>query len=575
MFSLGVLQYKVIAARGVNTVVDVQRALNLLRRWWPALVVGTLLAAGASYAVSRAQPKVYQATVVLKVNPGLDTSTGTPDFNGIQAAATLATADAQLLPTTSVAQGAIDSVSKRLVHPISADTLVKNTKASAAPQSFLVDVTVRASDPSDAALLAQAMADNFVANDVASRTGNLDITLHNILRDINIVSTDYATANHENTQLVLQPTLTPQQVARSAYLSQHMAYDQTQLDNLRTLLANVQLQKESPGATTSVVDAAQASPTPISPRTAINVVVAAVLVLLALLGIAVLTDALDTRPRSAAEVASALDLPLAGTISPAYSLAHGGVALAALQDPASPAADEYRLLRTTLGLGTDPDYPATPRVLAVTDMAPGSGATTVAANLAAVTARTGARVIVVDADLRHPTIHTLFDLPDGVGLSTALRDGDDPTALLQGTAVPGLQVLTAGPTTMAAAAIDLLDSTRMQAVLADLRAMADLVVVNTSAAMLPDTAALTRLADGTLLVARLHSGDKPALTTAADRLRLAGARLEGVVVAYFAGAANRGRRLPVPTPAVAKHEQSTPAATEREQSARTSPRPAK
>ncbi len=555
---------------------DVQRVLNLLRRWWPALVVGTLLAAGASYAVSRAQPKVYQATVVLKVNPGLDTSTGTPDFNGIQAAATLATADAQLLPTTSVAQGAIDSVSKRLVHPISADTLVKNTKASAAPQSFLVDVTVRASDPSDAALLAQAMADNFVANDVASRTGNLNITLHNILRDINSVSTNYATANHENTQLALRPTLTPQQVARSAYLSQHMAYDQTQLDNLRTLLANVQLQKESPGATTSVVDAAQASPTPISPRTAINVVVAAVLVLLALLGIVILTDALDTRPRSATEVASALDLPLAGTISPVHGLAHGGVALAALRDPASPAADEYRLLRTTLGLGTDPDYPATPRVLAVTGMAPGSGATTVAANLAAVTARTGARVIVVDADLRHPTIHTLFDLPDGVGLSTALRDGDDPTALLQGTAVPGLQVLPAGPTTMAAAAIDLLDSTRMQAVLADLRAMADLVVVNTSAAMLPDTAALTRLADGTLLVARLHSGDKPALTTAADRLRLSGARLEGVVVTHFAGAANRGRRrLSVPTSAMTEREQLTPAATEREQSARTSPRPAK
>jgi len=128
---------------------------------------------------------------------------------------------------------------------------------------------------------------------------------------------------------------------------------------------------------------------------------------------------------------------------------------------------------------------------------------------------------------------------------------------------------------MAAASIDLLDSARMQAVLADLRAMVDLVVVNTSAAMLPDTAALTRLADGTLLVARLHSGDKATLTMAADRLRLAGARLEGVVVTHFAGAANRGRRLPVPTPTVAEREQSTPAATDREQSARTSPRPAK
>ncbi len=554
---------------------DVQRVLNLLRRWWLALVVGTLLAASASYAVSRAQPKVYQATAVLQVNQGLPTSGGGTDFNELQAEAWLAAQNAQEIKTTRIAQDALTGVQQQLIHHIDAGTLLKNTTVTAAPQSTLINLAVRASNTHDAQLLAQAIADDFVGIDQQQRTGGITKDLNNLNQTILSVERELGPVNYQYTQLLQNPSLSQRQQSLLPTLSGQITTYTDELTELRARRTLAEAQLQSPGATTSVYQPAVAATDPIGPRTAINVVVAAVLVLLALLGIAVLTDALDTRPRSAAEVASALGLPLAGVIAPARGLAPGGVALAALQDPASPAADEYRLLRTTLGLGTDPDYPATPRVLAVTGTAPGSGATTVAANLAAVTARTGARVIVVDADLRHPTIHTLFDLPDGAGLATALRDGDDLTALLQDTAVPGLQVLTTGPTTMAAAAIDLLDSTRMQAVFADLRAMADLVVVNTSAAMLPDTAALTRLADGTLLVARLHSGDKAILTTAADRLRLAGARLEGVVVTHFAGAANRGRRLPVPTPAVPEREQLTPAATEREQSARTSPRPAK
>ncbi len=564
---------------------DVQRVLNLLRRWWPVLVVGTLLAAGASYAVSRAQPKVYQATVALQVNQGLPTSGGGTDFNELQAEVWLAAQNAQEIKTTRIAQDALTSVQQQLIHHIDAGTLLKNTTATAAPQSTLINLAVRASNTHDAQLLAQAIADDFVGISQQQRTGDITPYINTLNKNINSYTAELGQATYRSQQLLQTPNLSAQQHAQITTLIGQISILQNAITEFETRRSLAEAQLQSPGATTSVYQPAVAAADPIGPRTAINVVVAAVLVLLALLGIAVLTDALDTRPRSAAEVAAALDLPLAVAIDPAHSLAHGGMALAALQDPASPAADEYRLLRTTLGLGTDPDYPATPRVLAVTGTAPGSGATVVAANLAAVTARTGARVIVVDADLRYPTLHTLFDLPDGAGLSTALRDGDDLTALLQGTAVPGLQVLTTGPTATAAVSIDLLDSTRMQAVLADLRATADLVVVNTSAAMLPDTAALTRLADGTLLVARLHSGDKATLTTAADRLRLAGARLEGVVVTHFAGAANRGRRLPVPTPAVTEREQSTPTATERErsapavtereQSARSSPRPAK
>ncbi len=515
---------------------DVQRALRLLRRWWPVLLAGTLLAAGASYVVSKAQPRVYEATSLLRVNPGLPDIGGGGNFNEYQAAWSLATEDARLLQTMEVAQGALASTSSQLRHELDSVTLLKNTKATALPQQALVTLAIRASDPNDAQLLANAMSDTFVRRDAKQRSSAV-LSLNDLNRRIRDLRNDAATAQQQNTQLQLQRNLSPSEQHQSGALIERISGDQAQIGELQNTIHSIYLRLAGTGSTASVAAVAQKPIDPIAPRTTTNVLVAAILTLLALLGVAALTDALDTRPRSAAEVASALDLPLAGTID----LARGGAALVALHDPASPATDEYRLLRTTLGLGAGPERAATARVLAVTGTTPGSGASTVAANLAAVTARSGARVVLVDANLRRPALHAAFDLPDGAGLSTALRDGDDPTILLQTTAVPGLRLLTAGP---AAAAIDLLDSTRMQAALATLRGVADLVVVDTGTAALPEAVALARLADGTLLVAAQGVGDKATLATVADRLRLAGGSLAGVVVTFVgdAGAHSRGRQ---------------------------------
>lgn len=531
---------------------DVQRVLLLLRRWWPVLVVGTLLAAGASYAVSKAQPKVYEATAVLQVNSGLVTSGGGGDFNELQAASWIAATDAQLIKTAGIAQDTLARTAGKLQHPVDAGTLIKNTTATAIPQDTIINLTVRAASPHDAQLLAQAMADDFVALDNRKHYAGVDNYIATITQHSKSLNSELAQAQYQYDALLRQPSLNAQQKLQLGNLSNQISSDRTTLDQLQSNLSIAEVQKNSPGATTSVYQAAQASSTPVAPRTAVNVLIAAILVLLALLGIAVLTDLLDTRPRSADEIASLLDLPLAGTIN----AVRGRVALTAVHDPTAPATDAYRSLRATLGL-TDEAEGAAPRALVVTGAASGNGATNVAANLAAVTARAGTRVVLVDANLRHPALHALFKLPEGAGLATLLRDGGDPAALLREAAVPGLRVLPAGGA--AATAIDLLDSARMRTVLAALREVADLVVIDTGVATLPETAALARLSDLTLLVARLHDGDRAALTTAAERLRLAGAPLGAVAVTDIAGSGvARGVRRPLTAP-LADHEQ--PAAT--------------
>jgi non-specific protein-tyrosine kinase len=115
--------------------------------------------------------------------------------------------------------------------------------------------------------------------------------------------------------------------------------------------------------------------------------------------------------------------------------------LVALADPRSPAAEAYRALRTNIQFSSlDKQL----RTLLTTSTAPDEGKSTTIANLAITMAQSEQRVILVDCDLRRPTLHTLFGLPNEEGLtSMMLQEGG--RVPVQKTEVPGLLVLTSGP----------------------------------------------------------------------------------------------------------------------------------
>src|SRR4028119_60800 len=115
--------------------------------------------------------------------------------------------------------------------------------------------------------------------------------------------------------------------------------------------------------------------------------------------------------------------------------------LIALRDPRSPAAEAYRALRTNIQFSSL-DKPL--RTLLATSTAPDEGKSTTIANLAVTIAQGERRVILVDCDLRRPTLHTLFDVPNEEGL-TSLMLQEDGRLPLQRTSVPGLSLLTSGP----------------------------------------------------------------------------------------------------------------------------------
>lgn len=191
--------------------------------------------------------------------------------------------------------------------------------------------------------------------------------------------------------------------------------------------------------------------------------------------------------------------------------------LIALSDPRSPAAEAYRALRTNI-MFSSLDQPL--RTLLATSTAADEGKSTTIANLAVTMAQSEQRVILVDCDLRRPSLHTLFGLPQEPGLTTMILDqsGGDPP--LQRTQVPGLLLLSSGPLPPRPA--DILGSKRMEAMIAQLRSLADIVLFDTPPVIaVTDAAVLATRVDGVLLV--LQAG-----RTRRDRAREARALLDKV-----------------------------------------------
>jgi capsular exopolysaccharide synthesis family protein len=192
-------------------------------------------------------------------------------------------------------------------------------------------------------------------------------------------------------------------------------------------------------------------------------------------------------------------------------------ALVTLRDPSSMAAEAYRTLRTNLQFSSL-DKPI--HTLLVTSTAPDEGKSTTLANLAVTIAQAEQRVILVDCDLRRPSLHTLFGLPNEQGLTTAILAQGDGSLPLQATSVPGLSVLTSGPLPPRPA--DLLGSRRMEQLIEQLRNSADMVLFDTPPVVaVTDAAVLATRVDGVLLV--LQAGQ-----TRRDRAREARQKLEKV-----------------------------------------------
>ena len=282
-------------------------------------------------------------------------------------------------------------------------------------------------------------------------------------------------------------------------------------------------QTTSPVSVSVTVDAEPAE-RPVSPRKGLNFALGLVVGLVLGFGAAVLRDSLDrtvTGRTQASEVAGA---PVLGVIGEESNLQ--GKALI-VHDAFSPRAEAFRQLRTNIRfLSVDQQISS----LVVTGSVQSEGKTTTAANIAIALAQSGEHVVLIDADLRRPTVADLFGLSAGVGLtSVLLGDMTLDEALQRWRDDLELDVLASG--SLPPNPSELIGSARMAEIIQTLTGRGITVVVD-SPPLLPvtDGAVLARITDGALLVARVASTRLDQLSAAVTALRTAGAPVLGVVL---------------------------------------------
>lgn len=201
--------------------------------------------------------------------------------------------------------------------------------------------------------------------------------------------------------------------------------------------------------------------------------------------------------------------------------------LITIAQPRSAISEAYRTLLTSIDFaGLDKPI----RTLMLTSASPEEGKSSTLANLAAVAAQEGRKVIVVDCDLRRPSLHTIFNLPNAEGLTTSLMSAEAlKSPPLRSVGVEGLAVLTSGP--IPPNPLELLASRRMQELLAGLSERADMVLVDAPPVVaVADAAILASKVDAVLLVVQAGRAKRDYVERAKALLDKANARIIGAAL---------------------------------------------
>lgn len=205
---------------------------------------------------------------------------------------------------------------------------------------------------------------------------------------------------------------------------------------------------------------------------------------------------------------------------------HSGPAIITEAEPRSMASEAYRTLRTNIRFASL-GQPC--RTILITSASAGEGKTTTAANFAVVSAQTGSRVCLVDADLRHPTLHRLFGLENTRGLTTALVENLPFAKVAQPTRIPNLAVLTSGPSRLNPA--ELVGSKQMRELLEGATSDFDLILCDSPPIIsVADSIALSAQCDAVVLVVRAGRIPYEVIRRAAEQIEAVKGRILGVLL---------------------------------------------
>lgn len=492
---------------------------RVLGRRWRLITVFVVLGIAAALGLSYVQTPVYSAnsTLLIEANDTSQTGGNTPTIDS-QAVAT----QAEIVLSDAVA----DRVLKQLHLPGTADQLVQTVSVSPSTDSTTVAITATRPTATGAAAVANAFANAYIGvrSDQAASAAKQ-------IRDSYLSDLAAIKVQLDKLQKTSETVGNTSEVTAEI---QSLVARQSELEAALTVA-------EGPAATPTVsgqlLTHAQVPASPSSPRPLRAGLLGGVLGLIVGVLIGYARDRADDTVHAGRRLDGVVgNAPLLGQIPAAAGERRGRVA--GLLDPHSGVSEAYRALSTNLRFllaangadGLDRDaLTYAGGIVVVTSASPDEGKTSVATNVAVAAARMGKRVLLVDADLRHPEVAKRFGLDAPQGFSELLLGDQPPGAFLQDVGVENLRLLPAGSIPPNPA--ELLAAPRARILWRELRQAADLLIVDTPPILnVADTLEVVGDADEVVLVVRHGQSRLRHVAGAVQRLRQIGGRLSGVVL---------------------------------------------
>jgi polysaccharide biosynthesis transport protein len=503
---------------------------RLMRRWLWLVVLAAVFVGSITYANLRTQPVTYQASVTLQIGDYLDLANANSGM--IASSAGLARTYITLLKTSDI----LDTVAANVQIPFPGRALAGAFDGRVIEGTSFLVLTVTLTDPVLAAEVANELAQQLILNSptqlmndqqgqVQTLQGEIQeaqAQLANLRAEMRTIDDALASSDLDEVQRAVL-------VVRRAEIVTEINTTQSNLAAMSSTLATL----SSRGASNyiQIIERARI-PSAAAPRNPLNdTLTSAAIAGVAAMAFGFVIEYLNDTLRSPAEIATFLNVPLLGAIAPFGNKRNYKGKLIAWVKPRSLIAEAYRALRVNILFREDAD--STPRrVYLVTSASPSEGKSVTAANLAVTFAITGMRVLLIDADMRNPSAHHMFQVPNRMGLSNVLGkdisalpqvtptgDGsrtelDTPRGLLrhgvrnalhaviQKTEVPSLDVIPAGPPPTNPA--ELLDTPQMHELITQVteELRYDVVMFDTPPMLVvTDAAIVSKVADAkTLLV---------------------------------------------------------------------------
>lgn len=489
----------------------------LQRRKW-VIVLTTVMTTAVVGLGSYLMTPVYSASTMVRIAQMQDNSIY---YDDLDYSVRLMNTYARLLRSGPF----LEEVIQRLDLSVLPEDLAKRIKVEALDETELLRITAESPDPRQAMEIANMLGTLLIEQGQKLYSGQgktaremlqeqLTIAEENLREDRALLQSLLNGSTGEDQDMTIQDLNTRIQSQEETYAMLVHEYNKAQVG------------EEMRANSISVAEPATTPKGPSKPRMKLNVTLGALVGLVGGIGLALLCENLDSTLHSTGEVEAATRWPVLGSIPKFRTPKRNrrGIIVLELDGPSS-AGEAYRILRTTvLSVASR----TAKKVLLITSVEPAGVKSRVLASLAAAMAQAGQKVVVVDSDFRHPSLHQVFDLGNELGLSNVILDLSRVYTALQETKIPGLRVLTSGPLPPNPA--ELLSSPKMQELVWELAIVADMVLLDTPPILDgADAAALAPIVDGVLLVAARDQATGTHIQRALQEMDKVGAKVLGLV----------------------------------------------